>query len=138
MSKDDVDDAWPLELELWPRQHDLPPRWDGLPVEWGEWEEMPTICPPPRRKERCEHCRSVTPHVMSLGRIWTDPVATPNVVSIGTARKRHGRHLVGILTAFRCPDCLRDHVIHGDEAWTLDPTDYTDSGSRDISTGSRT
>jgi hypothetical protein len=73
---------------------------------------------------------------MNLGRIWTDQAATPNVVSIDKAQKNPGRHLVGILTAFRCPDCSRDHVIDGrGDAWTLDPTDYTDTGSQDVSAG---
>lgn len=138
MSNDDSDDTSPLELEPWPRQHDLPPRWDGQPVEWGEWTEMPIICPPPRR-ERCEHCRSFAPQVMNLGRIWADPAATPNVVSIGRGRLKHSRHLVAILTAFRCTECSRDHVLdQSGNAWTLDQTDYTDTGSRDVAAGGLT
>lgn len=133
MSVDNLNEVWPLELELWPRQHDLPPRWDGLSVEWGKWAHMPIICPPPKR-ERCGHCRSVTPQVMNLGRIWTDPAASPNVVSIGKARLKNGKHLAGILTAFRCPDCRHDRVIDSDgQGWDLDQTDYTDSGSQAVS-----
>lgn len=123
-------------LELWPREHDLPPRWDGLPVEWGEWREPVNVflCPPPRQPERCDHCASTGPRSMSVGRIWTDPATAPP--AIGRARMRHGRHLVGIITAFRCDDCAHDTVLDPSGVlWDLDETDYTDDGSWD--TGAR-
>lgn len=118
-------------LELWPRDHDLPPRWDGRPVEWGEWSSTGDvfICPPTKDKG-CEYCRSTTPRLMCLGRIFTEP---GTVAAIGRARQNCGRHLVGHIAAFRCPDCERDYVIDGlgadAQTWHLDDTDYTDNGS---------
>ena len=117
-----------LTMPLWPRQHDLPPRWDGLPVEWGEWSstEGMFICPPPR--DTCGRCGTVQPPRIALGRIWTDPQTAP--AAIGRARLQRGRHLVAILSAFRCVVCEHDHVLDGDgQAWDLDETDYTDAGS---------
>lgn len=119
-----------LALPFWPRQHDLPPRWDGLPVEWGEWSDAVGmfICPPPRKPDSCPHCGWTTPPLMATGRIWTDPTTAPP--AIGRARLNRGRHLVGILTVFRCVGCTRDQVLDSDGAtWDLDPTDYTDDGS---------
>lgn len=120
-------------MPLWPRQHDLPPRWDGLPVEWGDWSDTADIyiCPPPPpRENRCEYCKSERPHLMCLGRIWTEP---GTVHAIGRARMSGDRHLVANIAAFRCPDCSRDYVIDGlgpnSQQWTLDETDYTDDGS---------
>ncbi|EHB48788.1 hypothetical protein MycrhDRAFT_5629 [Mycolicibacterium rhodesiae JS60] len=122
-----------LELELWPRQHDLPPRWDGLPVEWGDWSDTADIfiCPPPPRK-KCEHCGSQRDSLMCLGRVWTDPATAPR--AIGRARLQRGKHLVANLSAFRCPDCEHDYVLDvvNNEAWDLDPTDYTNDGSYDV------
>lgn len=118
-----------LGLELWPREHDLPPRWDGLPVQWGQWEDTATIvvCPPPK-PERCDRCKSDRPRLLNIGRIWTDPLAAPP--AIGIARLRRGRHLVGILSAFRCPECGHDSVLDPeDQYWDLDETDYADVGS---------
>ncbi|MCX2931372.1 hypothetical protein ORI20_13895 [Mycobacterium sp. CVI_P3] len=105
-------------LQLWPRDHDLPPRWDGLPVEWGEWTDLATvfICPPPRRPERCGKCKSERPSLMNVGRV-----------------SGAGRQFIGRLTVFRCPDCRHDSVRdHHDRMWDLDPTDYTDDGSYDV------
>lgn len=49
---------------------------------------------------------------------------------------RHGRHLVGMMSAFRCPDCEHDTVLDpSGQEWDLDPTDYTDEGSFDITAG---
>lgn len=123
-------------LELWPREHDLPPRWDGLPIEWDQWREPPTVflCPPPRQPEHCDHCGSTAPQSMSIGRIWTDPATAPPAIS--RARMRRGRHLVGIITAFRCDDCTHDTVLDPSGVlWDLDITDYSDEGSWD--TGAR-
>ena len=124
-----------MELDLWPRQHDLPPRWDGLPVEWGSWSDTADIiiCPPPRRP-RCVRCGSHQDPHMNLGRVWTEPGM---VRAIRRAQLSNGRHLVAHLAAFRCPDCEHDHVIDlvNDQAWDLDPTDYTDDGSYDVAAG---
>lgn len=123
-------------LELWPRDHDLPPRWDGLPVEWGKWDDTAGmfICPPPRRPEQCEACRSTQPPLINIGRVWTDPATAPP--AIGRARLDKGRHLVGTITAFRCPDCEQDTVLDSETSWILDETDYTDDGSWDNGTSS--
>ncbi|GAB4987866.1 hypothetical protein BB737_00380 [Mycobacterium avium subsp. hominissuis] len=125
-------DGEQVGLDLWPQEHDLPPRWDGLPVEWGEWEDTAGVfvCPPPRKPDRCDHCDSTRAPLISAGRIWTDPKTAPPAV--GQARFRHGRHLVGSITAFRCPDCGHDSVLDPNgQHWDLDPTDYTDGGSWD-------
>lgn len=122
-----------MQLDLWPRQHDLPPRWDGLPVEWGDWTDTPDIhiCPPLPKRPKCENCGSRRDPRMALGRVWTEPGM---VHAIRKARMQNGKHLVANLAAFRCPDCEHDHVldIANNEAWNLDPTDYTDSGSYNI------
>lgn len=126
-----------ISLDLWPREHDLPPRWDGLPVEWGEWDDTARafICPP-QKPDRCDRCGSTRARLFSIGRIWTDPVTAPP--SIGLARLRGGRHLVGILSAFRCPDCGHDSVLDQDHRnWDLDEADYTEDGSWDWTARSR-
>lgn len=121
------------ELQLWPRDHDLPPRWDGLPVEWADWKAQPQtfICPPPRRPTRCEQCGSEAQPLMTHGRVWTNPADAPP--AIRSARLRRGRHLVGIITAFRCRGCGQDTVLDiVGKMWVLDPTDYSgDDGSWD-------
>lgn len=127
------------ELELWPRRHDLPPRWDGLPVEWGAWTDTAApgtfLCPPPRHPDRCDRCDSTLPKILCTGRIWTDPATAPP--AIGPARLLRGRHLVGILTAFRCTHCRHDSILdHAGMLWDLDPTDYTDTGSWNMQDGS--
>lgn len=125
-----------LGLQLWDREHDLPPRWDGLPVEWDEWEDTGGmfICPPPKHPARCGKCGSTRPRRICTGRLWTDPATAPP--AIGRARMRRGRHLVGMMSASRCPDCQHDTVRdpQGQE-WDLDSTDYTDEGSFDITAG---
>lgn len=136
MSRNDPSPAEQLDFELWPREHDLPARWDGLPVQWGEWEDTDDmfICPPPAHPTRCGKCGSARPRWICTGCLWTDPSTAPP--AIGRARMRHGRHLVGMMSAFRCPDCEHDTVLdpNGQE-WDLDPTDYTDEGSFDITAG---
>lgn len=123
-----------LGLELWPREHDLPPRWDGLPVEWGAWDDTGRafMCPPPK-PQRCTQCGSERPRLINVGRLWTDPATAPP--AIGRTRLRQGRHLVGVISAFRCPDCGHDSVLdHLGGDWDLDETDYTDDGSWDVTT----
>lgn len=123
-------------FDLWPRTHDLPPRWDGLQVQWEGWRDIGAIfiCPPPKRPERCPFCASDQAPRINFGRIWTDPATAP--AAIGKARLHNGRHLVGTLTAFRCPDCNRDRVLDSigssGKWWDLDETDYTDDGSSEI------
>lgn len=119
-----------LGLELWAREHDLPPRWDGLIAEWGDWDDTGRvfICPPPRKAPRCGRCGSVRPALICVGRLWTDPAAGP--AAIGRARMRGGRHLVGSVSALRCPDCGHDTVTDpSGQEWDLDETDYTAAGS---------
>lgn len=119
-----------LGLELWERAHDLPPRWDGLIVEWGDWQDLnePFICPPPKQSHRCGKCGSTQQEQVCVGRLLTDPAM--RVAAIGKARQRRGRHPVGVLTAFRCPDCEHDVVLDpAGVTWDLDDTDYTDAGS---------
>lgn len=123
------------QLDLWPRQHDLPPRWDGLPVEWDSWTTTTGpgtfLCPPPRHPDRCDHCGTTAPKTLCIGRIWTDPTTAPPAISRG--RLRNGRHLVAIISAFRCTYCHHDSVLdHTGMLWDLDPTDYTDTGSWNI------
>lgn len=117
------------QFELWPRDHDLPPRWDGLPVQWGHWSDTGTVfmCPP-AKPQRCDQCGSSRPRLLNVGRLWTDPQTAPP--AIGVARLRRGKHLVGIMSAFRCPDCGHDTVLDpAGQEWDLDETDYTDDGS---------
>lgn len=129
----DVGAGGPVELELWPRQHDLPPRWDGLPVEWGEWSDAADvyICPPPRKRSRCCRCGSCCKPRMSLGRGLTELESVSGSVP---ARLVNGERVEAHLAVFRCPECEHDYVLDfaNDEAWDLDPTDYTDSGSYDV------
>lgn len=118
-------------LELWPRDHDLPPRWDGMPVQWGDWDDTGRIfmCPPPK-PQPCPCCRSLRPRLFNVGRIWTDPHTAPPAIGLG--RLRGGRHLVGHLSVYRCPDCHHDTALDpAGQEWDLDPSDYTDTGSFD-------
>lgn len=60
--------------------------------------------------------------------MWTDPATAPP--AIGRARMQHGRHLVGMMSALRCPDCEHDIVRDSNgQEWDLDETDYTAEGS---------
>lgn len=107
-----------------PRLHDLPPRWDGLPVQWADWTDAAAMSP-----ERCTYCGGTTAAAINTGHIWTDESsASP---ATGEARLRDGRRFVGLLTAFRCPQCEHDHVLDSitGKRWDLDDTDYTDEGS---------
>lgn len=102
---------------MFPRDHDLPPKWDGRPVQWDGWHTlMPAfICPPPKR-DCCPACGSLTEPVSNTGRVFADPDL---------------RVPVGMLFAFRCPDCRIDLVLdsHGRDGWVLDESDYSDEGS---------
>lgn len=125
-------DGQQASLDLWPRQHDLPPRWDGLPVQWGAWTDTAGmfLCPPPRHPERCARCGTTAAALINTGRIFTDQASAPP--AIGRARLKGGRHLVGLISAFRCPRCEHDRVLDpAGQEWELDATDYTDDGSWD-------
>jgi hypothetical protein len=122
-------------LDLWPRQHDLPARWDGHPVQWSQWSDTATVfaCPPPK-PQPCTRCGSVAASRVNIGRVWTDPSSAPPAISRG--RLRGGRHLVGVITAFRCPDCGQDQVLDScGTTWDLDETDYCADGSWDQTRG---
>ena len=93
-------------------------------------------CPPPRRPERCDHCGVTVACLINIGRFWTDEASAP--AAIGRARLRRGRHLVGLITAFRCPGVPSRQCFDADgKQWDLDVTDYTDDGSWDNSPKSR-
>ncbi|WP_051701222.1 hypothetical protein [Mycobacterium sp. TKK-01-0059] len=84
-----------------------------------------------RQVSYCAHCGSVASALINIGRIWTDKRSAPT--AIGRARLRGGKHLVGLITAFRCPTCEHDHVLDPNgQSWDLD-TDYGEDGSWDIS-----
>ena len=103
-----------IDLLYLARDHDLPPSWDGEPVAWSDWEQMAPmfICPPPKPKP-CKVCGTYEPHITNSGRVI-----------------QNDGHLLR-LTAFRCPDCRTDQVIDwAGDIWDLDPSDYTDDGSR--------
>ncbi|WP_234797269.1 hypothetical protein [Mycobacteroides chelonae] len=121
-----------IGLELWPRDHDLPPRWDGLLVEWGSWSDTSKIfiCPTPR-PERCGQCQSLQATLINSGKLYIDPKHAPP--AIGRSRLPASRYFVGVITAFRCPDCGHDSVLDNEgRYWDLDPTDYTETGSWDL------
>lgn len=123
-------------LDLWPREHDLPPRWDGLPVQWGDLSDTAAIiCPPPRKPDRCDQCGTTRARLSNIGRVWTDAASAP--ASIGRARLHRNRHLVSLITVFRCTACNHDSVVDPNgRMWDLDITDYTDDGSWDNSLNS--
>ena len=119
-----------------PRDNDLPPRWDGHLVEWHGWETQLDVfvCPPPK-PACCRACGTKAAALVNRGTVWTDPESADPVVAIGRARLRRGRHLVGNVHAYRCPDCRTDTVLDGvgpdAQVWELDETDYLDTGSWD-------
>lgn len=120
----------PAQLQL-PREHDLPPRWDGDAVLWEPWrDELEiTMCPPPRSPERCSDCGSTKAPTNTFGRIWfgvDDPAGGP-------PRRPPDK----MLSLSRCRDCQGDTVFDGfgpnAQAWRLDPSDYGDNGSWEVS-----
>ena len=99
------------------RRHDLPPAWDGHPVTWRNWEKLAAavfICPPPKIPAHCEVCGSVEEPLRNRGTVAPHPPLMP-----------------WILYVQRCPDCFTDLVwdLNDDQWWTLDHTDYGDTGS---------
>lgn len=124
-----------IPLSLWERECDLPVRWDGMPVTWGEWASVAPmfICGRGAARDamRCSRCGSGADSQLCVGRIWTDPKSAPPPVGLG--RLNRGRHLVGVITAFRCPECGHDAVLDpSGKLWDLDDTDYTADGSWDV------
>lgn len=120
-----------MGFDLWPREHDLPPRWDGMPVVWGGWDDTghAFVCPP-AKPDSCDRCASTRPRLLNVGRIWNDPETAPTAT--GPVRL-NGRRPIGTIAAFRCPGCGHDRVLdHENQAWDLDPTDYGEDGSWDI------
>lgn len=91
------------------RGHDLPPSWDGNPVCWGQWRVTERPLCPAASHDPCAQCGSTANTLHADG-------------SIGGLR---------VLTAIRCAGCKLDTVWDHDtdEWWTLDHTDYDDSGS---------
>lgn len=60
---------------------------------------------------------------------WEDIDALSAQIDAAEQARRDGV-ILGRLTAFRCPDCHHDHVLHGnDQTWDLDDSDYADEGS---------
>lgn len=91
------------------------------------------------RHRRHHHLPAATPtrtlHALRQHRSRADQHRTTQAtapIAIGRARLHGGRHLVGLITAFRCPTCRHDTVLDPDgQQWNLDDTDYTDDGSWD-------
>lgn len=67
---------------------------------------------------------------MSLGRILPELAVVDGSASV----RPKGERVVANLALFRCPECEHDYVLDfaNDDAWDLDPTDYTDTGSYDV------
>ena len=68
---------------------------------------------------------------MSSGRVLTELAVVDSSTSV---RPASVARVVANLALFRCPECEHDYVLDlaNDEAWDLDPTDYTDAGSYDV------
>lgn len=118
----------PGQGQLQLRENDLPPRWDGELVLWQGWQselEAVAMCPPPRSPIRCTVCRSTAAPLSNRGLIWH---------GMSAVERRLPRAPDAMLVAFRCPGCEHDHVLDGfgpsAQAWDLDPSDYSDDGSR--------
>lgn len=134
-----------LHLDTVLREHDLPPLWDGLVVVWDGWEALPTviICPP-KPKDPCSACGSLTTPVVNRARVARSTVITRELLAERdaarerlpvTSRGKLKPLALYRLTAFRCPDCRHDLVVDGEtgESWDLDVTDYGDTGSKEPS-----
>jgi len=130
------------------REHDLPPRWDGRAVVWEGWQYAHAgvfMCPPPRR-DVCEGCGMPTTErgfpcwSTNIGLVADSRTLTHADYEAEEAararlpkRVKHKleRHWWRELHAFRCHHCQLDNVwdVTTNEVWTLDHTDYGDTGS---------
>lgn len=122
-----------------PPKHDLPPSWDGVRVEWEGWQTGQVfICGPGKRAAfNCEECHSSdSPHT-NIGIIHpTEPELVDCIKRTASGRTYWSKEMRVPnphvrLHAQRCPACGSDVVIdtETDEHWTLDETDYGESGS---------
>ena len=108
-----------IDLLYLARDHDLPPSWDGHRIEWEGWQGMPPVfvCPPPK-PQPCRSCGSLEPAIFNAG-------------LFRSRDRRSGREQNNRLAVVRCPDCRTDAVMdRNGDWWDLDPSDYTDDGSR--------
>lgn len=122
--------------------HDLPPKWDGRKVTWGQWQSTsPTTVDfhLPANERSCTECGSLADPDTNRGKVaahWDETEVVEEV-----RRTKSGREYVRdverparqktTLVALRCPDCDHDQVLDmtTSEAWDLDSSDYTDTGS---------
>lgn len=127
-----------------PRMHDLPPRWDGRAVTWGPWQHVRSSLAfhVPIHEQACTACGLIDEPLTAGGTVHPMPGET--VTSTEVRRLPSGRmyrrdkavpaHSLLALCAFRCPGCGADrvHDKRTGETWDLDPSDYGDAGSVEI------
>lgn len=120
-----MSDGWPKPhlVAVSGDRHDMPPKWDGVDVSWSPWRQMPlTTARFHTPAEPCQGCGNTddTRYVSCDGRV-------PRLDD----RPGHVRPRAIRFLAIRCIDCHTDAVWDETtgEAWTLDATDYSDTGS---------
>lgn len=112
--------------------HPLPVAWDGRAVAWDRWENPQPmfICPTPKRK-RCT-CGSEDSPFTARGRRDPSAERIANAESLPRLGKRTPLvWSIYDLRAYRCPACGEVSVwdMEADQFWTLDDSDYGDTGS---------